>query len=334
VLLREYKLCSALPEPEPENSCKRAARPEDGPAEKKKRNTGEKAASGSEEVVAPPPFPDMPEIRRVLNMPGPPLVQGTGEGKKLVENRATRMPLGDYVLRCANSKDWKKDLKVLEQQINQLPYEEGSLDHLRGKAVCMVRLAEHRTPEQCNGYPWAIGPVCHVITHVKWLKEPVDIPQKGQGPFIKLYAEKPKKPEQALCHRTIAEKVYEQVKDSDWIELDTSPLDAPALPNSGTSTSAGSSSSAGSGGASAADGTSPAGPETIDNTQPPTLPAAPPPKTGPLKRARLLAPHRRQTARRRAVPAAAPAPEGVGNQAAAIDPIFAIARHVPSVMNE
>ena len=255
VLLREYKLCSALPEPEPENSCKRAARPEDGPAEKKKR----KAASGSEEVVAPPPFPDMPEIRRVLNMPGPPLVQGTGEAKKLVENRATRMPLGDYVLRCANSKDWKKDLKVLEQQINQLPYEEGSLDHLRGKAVCMVRLAEHRTPEQCNGYPWAIGPVCHVITHVKWLKEPVDIPQKGQGPFIKLYAEKPE-------HRTIAEKVYEQVKD-EWIELDTSPLDAPALPNhSMPSGGSSSSSSAGPGSANAADGPpAPAHNESLDS---------------------------------------------------------------------
>jgi hypothetical protein len=274
LLLREYKVYKQgkweqgkLPEPKQPTERKRPLL-EDGPAEKKRSNTGAKAASGSkEEVVDPPPFPDMPEIRRVLNMPGPPLVQGTGEAKKLVENRATRMPLGDYVLRCANSKDWKKDLKVLEQQINQLPYEEGSLDHLRGKAVYMVRLAEHRTPEQCNGHPWAIGPVCHVITHVKWLKEPVDIPQKGQGPFIKLYAEKPKKPEQALCHRTIAEKVYEQVKDRDWIELDTSPLDAPALPNRGTSTSAGSSSSAGSGGASAADGTSPAGPETIDNTQ-------------------------------------------------------------------
>ena len=72
---------------------------------------------------------------------------------KLTENRGTRMPLGDFVLRCANSKDWKKGLEVLEQQINELPYEEGSLDHLRGKAVCMVRLAEHRTPDQCNGYP-------------------------------------------------------------------------------------------------------------------------------------------------------------------------------------
>jgi len=60
--------------------------------------------------------------------------------------------------------------------------------------------------------------VCHVITHVKWLKEPVDIPQKGQGSFIKLYAEKPE-------HRTIAEKVYEQVEDREWIELDTSALD-------------------------------------------------------------------------------------------------------------
>ena len=32
-------------------------------------------------------------------------------------------------------------------------------------------------------------------------------------------------------HRTMAEKVYEQVKDTGWIELDTSMLDAPAPPN-------------------------------------------------------------------------------------------------------
>ena len=105
-----------------------------------------------------------------------------------------------------------------------------------------------RTPKQCNGYPWAIGPVCHVITHMKWLKEPVDIPQKGQGAFIKLYADNPE-------HRRIAEKVHEQVTDREWIELDTSPLDAPALPHGSASTSAGSSSSAGSGSASATDGT-------------------------------------------------------------------------------
>ena len=89
--------------------------------------------------------------------------------------------------------------------------------------------------------------MCHVITHVKWLKEPVEISQKGHGAFIKLYADNAE-------HRAIAEKAYEQVKDSEWIELDTSPLDAPALPHSSASTSACSSSSAGPGSASAADG--------------------------------------------------------------------------------
>ena len=169
-------------------------------------------------------------------------------------------PLGDYVLRCAGVKDWMKDAKELETEINELPYEKGSLDHLRGKALGLVRVTERPAVEQCNGYAWAIGPVCHKITRVKFCTVPVGITQKGQGAFIKLYAEQPE-------HRRIAEKVYEQVRESEWIDLDTSPLDAPALPNSGTSTSAGSSSSAGSGGASAADGTSTAGPETIDNTQ-------------------------------------------------------------------
>ena len=38
------------------------------PVKKKKLKPDEEAASGSqEEVVDPPPFPDMPEIRRVLN---------------------------------------------------------------------------------------------------------------------------------------------------------------------------------------------------------------------------------------------------------------------------
>ena len=77
-------------------------------------------------------FPDMPELRRVLNMPGPPLCQATMEGKKIIENRSKQMPLGVYVLRCANGRDWKKDLLALKSEIDKLPYASGSLDHLHG----------------------------------------------------------------------------------------------------------------------------------------------------------------------------------------------------------
>ena len=42
-----------------------------------------------------------------------------------------------------------------------------------GAIVGLIFVSEHRSQEQCNSHPWALGPVCHVISHTVELSRPV-----------------------------------------------------------------------------------------------------------------------------------------------------------------
>ena len=42
-----------------------------------------------------------------------------------------------------------------------------------GAIVGLIFVSEHRSQEQCNSHPWALGPVCHVISHAVELSRPV-----------------------------------------------------------------------------------------------------------------------------------------------------------------
>ena len=66
--------------------------------------------------------------------------------------------------------------------IDALPYSEADTEHLYGHAVGLTFIDSRRLPEQCNGYAWAKGPLCHLIKHRIKLTRPVNKIEKPRNP--------------------------------------------------------------------------------------------------------------------------------------------------------
>ena len=76
-----------------------------------------------------------------------------------------------------------------------------SLKSWHGCVPALLHYGERRTPEQCNGYPWAAGPNCYPILAAIPLKEPVPIAHNGQALKWKLGEEELKKIEAQMPER-------------------------------------------------------------------------------------------------------------------------------------
>eukprot|EP00746_Dinoflagellata_sp_MGD_P133283 gnl/MRDRNA2_/MRDRNA2_66975_c0_seq2.p1 gnl/MRDRNA2_/MRDRNA2_66975_c0~~gnl/MRDRNA2_/MRDRNA2_66975_c0_seq2.p1 ORF type:complete len:164 (-),score=20.16 gnl/MRDRNA2_/MRDRNA2_66975_c0_seq2:72-563(-) len=92
-------------------------------------------------------------------------------GRKLVENRSWRIPPGWYALHVGAQRDSNWHHKAMSVDPS-LPGEEQLADHF-SSIVGLLRMTEGCSIEQCNGHPWAFGPVCHVISHAIYFAKPI-----------------------------------------------------------------------------------------------------------------------------------------------------------------
>jgi hypothetical protein len=99
---------------------------------------------------------------------------------KLVENRKRPLRIGWHAVYTTLARDLK-GLEDFGSLINGLPYTDADMEMYYGKVNGLIYIAERPVaPEDCNGYPWAKGPLCHIITHYVELAGPVPI-RKPQG---------------------------------------------------------------------------------------------------------------------------------------------------------
>ena len=117
-------------------------------------------------------------IERVLSVKCPKLGSAMLDGRKVVENRKYKLLLGWHWLYISKGRDLK-GLEDFKSLIDDLQYSEKDQEKCYCKVIGGIYIAEIRAPEDCNGYPWAIGPHCHIISHTLTLAEPVEI----QKPF-------------------------------------------------------------------------------------------------------------------------------------------------------
>ena len=248
-------------------------------------------------VLAGGHTPDAPMVTRALRVQGPELAELMLTGDKVVENRSVQIGLGWWVVVVGVDRNWRKAkwAKPFKAVLDDEVPSDERLSRYHGHAVGLIYLSEYRTREECSGYRWAGRDcVCHVVSHAVKFETPIKI--KGPRGYSQQRWDIETEEERQAVRAQFPADLTVTCHDLTPIH---EPEEQPAPSSHGT--------------------------------QPPTLPAAPPPKIGLLKRARRLALYHRQTAHRRAVPADDPVPEGVGSHAAAID---CAARHVPSVMNE
>ena len=129
------------------------------------------AAAG---IAASPSVPQELDLSRVLCIRCPQVALAMLDGTKVVENRNYKLPLGWHWLYISKCKDLKgfEDFKA---QINKLQYSMEKQDKAYCKLIGAIFISEIRAPEECNMYPWAKGPHCHIISRTCTLIEPVPI---------------------------------------------------------------------------------------------------------------------------------------------------------------
>eukprot|EP00446_Apocalathium_sp_SHHI-4_P001684 CAMPEP_0177186902 /NCGR_PEP_ID=MMETSP0367-20130122/18905_1 /TAXON_ID=447022 ORGANISM="Scrippsiella hangoei-like, Strain SHHI-4" /NCGR_SAMPLE_ID=MMETSP0367 /ASSEMBLY_ACC=CAM_ASM_000362 /LENGTH=269 /DNA_ID=CAMNT_0018634249 /DNA_START=69 /DNA_END=876 /DNA_ORIENTATION=+ len=92
-------------------------------------------------------------------------------GKKLLENRGWRIPLGWHAIHAGSQLINDERAERTRQAWPDAP-RESDLPH--GAVIGLFHIKEHRRPNQCkDGYIWARGPVCHVISKAIELPRPV-----------------------------------------------------------------------------------------------------------------------------------------------------------------
>ena len=156
----------AAPEHRPN---KRAQEEQDGPAKKQRVDKHQ---------ASPPPPPEDVRLVRVVSVKCPKLGLAMLDGTKIVENRAYRLPLGWNWLYISKAKDLK-GLEDFKSLIDGLHYPAEVQEKCYGKAIGGIYISEIRAPADCNAYPWAKGPHCHIISHTLTLTEPVPIQKPG-----------------------------------------------------------------------------------------------------------------------------------------------------------
>ena len=126
----------------------------------------------------PPPPPEDVRVVRVLSVKCPKLGLAMLDGSKIAENRKYELQLGWHWVYTSKARDLK-DLEGFKSLIDGLQYSTEEQEKCYCKVIGGICIAEIRTPEDCNAYPWAKGPHCHIISHTLTLTEPVPIQKPG-----------------------------------------------------------------------------------------------------------------------------------------------------------
>ena len=69
--------------------------------------------------------------------------------------------------------------QAIKSQIDKLQYPTEEQNKCYSKLIGAIFISEIRAPDECNGYSWAKGPHCHIISHTCTLTEPVPIQKPG-----------------------------------------------------------------------------------------------------------------------------------------------------------
>ncbi len=157
--------------------CAPSNTPEEPERKRAARGQGHPKAATS----APAPKPEKLEIDKVLGVKCPKLSLSMLGANKLVENRDQSLRLGWHAVYTLLCRD-RKGLEEFGTLIDALPYSDADMEKYYGHVCGFIFIASIRSPEDCNGYPWAKkGQHCHVIMHSITLTEPVPI-EKPQNP--------------------------------------------------------------------------------------------------------------------------------------------------------
>eukprot|EP00929_Paragymnodinium_shiwhaense_P102539 TRINITY_DN65731_c0_g1_i1.p1 TRINITY_DN65731_c0_g1~~TRINITY_DN65731_c0_g1_i1.p1 ORF type:complete len:560 (-),score=128.39 TRINITY_DN65731_c0_g1_i1:51-1730(-) len=110
---------------------------------------------------------------RALTLQGAQQVLSIIRGKKLIENRAWKIPLGWHALHCGAQTITPERAERVREVWPDAPAE----DTLPHRAIYgLFYVEEHLTPEDCRpGYVWARGPICHMVSKAIELPRPVSI---------------------------------------------------------------------------------------------------------------------------------------------------------------
>ena len=113
-----------------------------------------------------------------------------------------------------------KGLQELAALIDALPYSVAEMEKCYGRVIGLIYIDAVRTPEDCNGYPWAKGPYCHVITHSISLQEPVPIAKpRCPGSIWSVTSEEER------------QRILAQIPDGPPTRHDLTPLRSPSAPH-------------------------------------------------------------------------------------------------------
>ena len=107
-----------------------------------------------------------------------------GSDGKLVDNQKINLEPGWYPVKVGKNKKWRKLPWASEPPLGPLveavPHNP-DFENWHGCVPVLLYYSGRRTPEECNGYPWAAGPICYPIQGAIVLKQPVPIAAKGQA---------------------------------------------------------------------------------------------------------------------------------------------------------
>lgn len=115
--------------------------------------------------------PELLTARKALTLQGAQQVLAILRGRKLIENRAWRIPEGWYAIH-SGSQHINEDRAARIRTVWPEAPPEDSLPH--GAILGLFYVHSHTTPQGCvPGYVWARGPICHVISKAVELLRPV-----------------------------------------------------------------------------------------------------------------------------------------------------------------
>lgn len=110
-------------------------------------------------------------VTKALTLQGAQTVFAILRGKKLIENRAWRIPTGWYAIHSGSQMINKERAERVLHAWPDAPLEH-ELPH--SAIVGLIYIKEHRVPRDCkSGYIWARGPICHVISKAVEFTTPI-----------------------------------------------------------------------------------------------------------------------------------------------------------------
>merc|ERR1719161_2666000 len=110
-------------------------------------------------------------VSKAITLQGAQQVYAILRGKKLIENRSWKIPLGWYAIHSGSQMISEDRAERTRQAWPDAPAE-SDLPH---SAICgLIFISEHQTPQQCKAsYIWARGPVCNIISKTVEFAQPI-----------------------------------------------------------------------------------------------------------------------------------------------------------------